>query len=98
MRSSGKICQHPDPLADEQAAPAADIATADQEDFWLASELGLAPAASHIVRVMGVRGRALEPEAWQAAWTRLTDRHAALRTVFYSDGDGPLLWRTVESR
>ena len=72
-----------------------DIATADQEDFWIASEIGLAATASHIVRVQRVFGRTLPPEAWQSAWTQLINRHAALRTAFYSDGNGPLRWRTV---
>ncbi|MBZ4218930.1 MAG: amino acid adenylation domain-containing protein [Chlorobium sp.] len=77
--------------------PIENIATADQEDFWIASEIGLAPAASHIVRLLHVRGRTLLPDAWQSAWIRLLDRHAALRTALYRDENGTLRWRTVAS-
>ncbi|TLU58765.1 MAG: amino acid adenylation domain-containing protein [Chlorobium sp.] len=73
------------------------IATTDQEDFWIASEIGLAPAASHIVRVLQVRGRIPSPAAWKSAWTGLLDRHAALRTALYLDEKRTLCWRTVAS-
>ena len=88
--------EQPDGMKD--ASPGEDIATADQEDFWIASEIGLAPAASHVVRVMRIRGRSPQPDEWQSAWTRLIERHAALRTAFHSDGNGPLRWRTVDYR
>ena len=77
--------------------PVENIATADQEDFWIASEIGLAPSASHIVRLLRVRGRTLLPDAWQSAWIRLLDRHAALRTALYQDENNTLRWRTVAS-
>ena len=71
------------------------IATADQKDFWIASEIGLAPGASHIVRLLRVRGQTLLPKAWQSAWTGLLHRHSALRTAFYLDENDTLRWRTV---
>ena len=77
--------------------PVDNIATADQKDFWIASEIGLAPGASHIVRLLRVRGQTLLPEAWQSAWSGLLDRHAALRTALYQDENNTLRWRTVAS-
>jgi len=79
-------------------SPAENIATADQEDFWIASEIGITPAASHIVRVFRVAGRVPKPDVWQSSWARLIDRHAALRTGFYSDDNKVLRWRTLESQ
>ena len=73
------------------------LATTDQEDFWIASEIGLAPAASHIVRVLQVSGQIPSPAAWKSAWTGLLDRHAALRTALFSDEKSTLRWRTVAS-
>lgn len=74
-----------------------DTATTDQESFWIASEIGLAPAASHIVRVLSVRGTCPQSEVWQAAWTRLINHHPALRTSFYLDEKRSLCWRAFES-
>jgi amino acid adenylation domain-containing protein/thioester reductase-like protein len=73
------------------------IATADQEDFWIASEIGLAPAASHIVRFLRVHGKPYSQVAWQSAWTSLLDRHAALRTAFYADEKNRIRWKSVSS-
>ncbi len=72
-------------------------ATADQEDFWIASEIGLAPVASHIVRFLRVHGKPYSQVAWQSAWTRLLDRHAALRTAFYEDEKKRIRWKNVSS-
>lgn len=85
------------PTGMDTVAPAGDTATVDQEGFWIASEIGLAPAASHIVRVLSVRARTVQLDIWQSAWIRLIEHHAALRTSFYSDENGHLRWRTVES-
>ncbi|NTW69316.1 MAG: amino acid adenylation domain-containing protein [Chlorobiaceae bacterium] len=84
-------------LPGNQDQTVSDIATADQEDFWIASELDLDPAASHIVRVLYVRGREFSNNAWQSAWAGLIDRHAALRTALYADESGRICWRTVSS-
>ena len=73
------------------------IATVDQEDFWIASEIGLAAAASHIVRFLRVHGKPYAPVAWQSAWIRLLDRHAALRTAFYADEKNRIRWKSVSS-
>ena len=73
------------------------IATVDQEDFWIASEIGLAPAASHIVRFLRVHGKPYSQVAWQSAWTSLLDRHAALRTAFYADEKNRIRWKSVSS-
>lgn len=73
------------------------FATADQEDFWIASEIGLAPAASHIVRFLRVHGKPYSPVAWQSAWASLLDRHAALRTAFYADEKSRIRWKSVSS-
>ena len=40
------------PSVMNDVSPVENIATTDQEGFWIASEIGLAPAASHIVRVL----------------------------------------------
>ena len=87
--------EQPADPAGETDAP--DLATMDQEGFWIASEIGLAPAASHVVRVLCVRGRIPDAETWQSAWLRLIERHAALRTAFHSDENGRLRWRTAET-
>jgi amino acid adenylation domain-containing protein/thioester reductase-like protein len=94
---AARIAAQEQPTGMNDAELVEDIATADQEGFWIASKIGLAPAASHIVRILSIRGQAPQPDAWQSAWTRLIDRHAALRTAFYSEGNGPLCWRTIES-
>jgi amino acid adenylation domain-containing protein/thioester reductase-like protein len=73
------------------------IATADQKSFWLASKIGMVPAASHIGRVFTIGGAVPHDNRWQLAWTRLLDHHAALRTQFYSkDTNNTLCWRTSE--
>ena len=72
-------------------------ATAGQEDFWIAWKLGLANTGSQIARVLAVLGAAPEPDRWQSAWTRLVERHAALRTAFLEGADDQVLWRTVEA-
>jgi len=73
------------------------MATVDQEDFWIASEIGLAPAASHIVRFLRVHGQPYSHIAWQSAWSSLLDRHAALRTAFYADETKRIRWKSVSS-
>jgi hypothetical protein len=83
------VAQHPD--------RSQDAATAGQEDFWIAWKLGLATAGSEIIRVLAVRGTVPEPARWQAAWTRLVARHAALRTAFFAGADDKVLWHTVEA-
>lgn len=60
-------------------------------------EIGLAPAASHIIRVLSVHGNCPAKEVWQAAWTRLIDRHPALRTGFYAHATRAIHWRTFTS-
>ncbi|EAT58876.1 non-ribosomal peptide synthetase [Chlorobium ferrooxidans] len=75
--------------------PDENLATADQEDFWIASEIGLAPAASHIARLLRVQGRQYSPEEWQSAWAHLLERHTALRTALYADEKGRVRWRSV---
>ena len=83
-------------ISDE--GPLENIATSDQEDFWIASEIGISPLASHIVRILRVHGRVPQPELWQSAWSGLIDRHAALRTGFYADENSVLRWKTLESK
>lgn len=80
---------------ESDASPLENVATADQEDFWIAAEIGLTPGASHIVRILSINGSAPQPHAWHRAWNRLTERHAALRTAFFPDDDGRLCWHTV---
>ncbi len=78
------------------AAPAArqDAATAGQEDFWIAWKLGMPGEGAQVNRVVVVRGAVPGTERWQAAWTRLVERHAALRTAFFADAGGKVFWRT----
>lgn len=78
------------------APPAAqqDTATSGQEDFWIASKLGLGTIGSQITRVLAVRGTVPEPPRWQSAWTQLMARHAALRKAFFADSGGKVVWRT----
>jgi len=83
------VAQHPD--------RSQDAATAGQEDFWIAWKLGLATGGSEIIRVLEARGTVPEPARWQAAWTRLVARHAALRTAFFAGADDKVLWHTVEA-
>ena len=73
------------------------LATSGQEDFWIAWKLGLDDTGSRVTRVLAVRGRVPEPTRWQSAWTRLVARHAALRTAFFTDAGGELLWRSAEA-
>ncbi|NMW21196.1 MAG: amino acid adenylation domain-containing protein [Chlorobiaceae bacterium] len=75
--------------------PAENIATSDQEDFWIASEIGISAAASHIVRILRVHGRVPQPGVWQTAWSHMIERHAALRSAFYMDEKRELRWRTT---
>ncbi|NTU44037.1 MAG: amino acid adenylation domain-containing protein [Chlorobiaceae bacterium] len=84
-----------DSLIRESDFPDENLATADQEDFWIASEIGLAPAASHISRLLRVQGRPHSTEEWQSAWARLLERHTALRTALYADEKGRIRWRSV---
>ncbi len=81
------------PLPDRQQ----DAATAGQEDFWIAWKLGLGGTGAHITRILEVRGTVPEPARWQTAWTQLVERHAALRTAFFSGADDQVLWRTVDA-
>jgi len=78
--------------------PDQDVATAGQEDFWIAWKLGLASTGSQVTRVLAVLGTAPKPARWQEAWTRLVARHAALRTAFVADAGEKVLWRTVEAK
>ena len=84
-----------EPAGVDDATPVENIATSDQQNFWIASEIGAAPAASHIVKVLKVSGRLFTPEVWQSAWSRLVERHAALRSGFYQDDNNVLRWRTL---
>jgi amino acid adenylation domain-containing protein/thioester reductase-like protein len=95
---AGKIAQGAgsEPLSQNPDA-SQDAATAGQEDFWIAWKLGLDIAGSEITRVLAVRGTVPEPARWQAAWTRLVARHAALRTAFFADANDKVLWHTVEA-
>ena len=95
---AGKIAQAAgsEPVS-QQADARQDIATAGQEDFWIAWKLGLDIAGSEITRVLLVRGAVPEPARWQAAWSRLVARHAALRTAFFADADDQVLWHTVDA-
>jgi amino acid adenylation domain-containing protein len=79
-------------------APAAreGVATVGQQDFWIASKLGLGANGSQITRILAVRGPVPEPPRWQSAWTQLVERHAALRTVFFADHEGQVHWRTAD--
>jgi amino acid adenylation domain-containing protein len=71
-------------------------ATTGQEDFWIASKLGLATNGSQVTRVLAARGRALTAEEWQSAWSRVVARHAALRTAFFADDRDKVFCRTLE--
>ena len=79
---------------DDSGSPS-DQATAGQEDFWIAANLGLAAAGSHILRVLAVEGPIPEPALWQAAWTALIERHPALRTAFSADAKSRIRWQTA---
>ena len=74
-----------------------DEATSGQQDFWIAWELGLPAIGSQITRVLSVRGAVPEPERWHSAWREVVKRHPALRTAFFANPDGRLLWRTADS-
>ena len=74
-----------------------DAATAGQEDFWIGWKLGLSTSGSVVTRVLAVRGKVPELDRWQAAWTQLVARHTALRTAFFADADGNVLWRIAEA-
>lgn len=74
------------------------IATKGQEDFWIATTLGLATTDAQITRILTVKGNVPAPECWQAAWTNLVERHTALRTAFHAAAEGTIRWRTVQSK
>ena len=86
------------PLNGDSAAASStgDAATAGQEEFWIAWKLGLPANGSRIARILKVTGTVPEPELWQSAWAELLRRHAALRTAFFADSSGKILWRTEE--
>ncbi|MFV3127390.1 amino acid adenylation domain-containing protein [Niveispirillum sp. KHB5.9] len=82
-----------DPVDGDATPPA----TAGQTDFWVAASLGLAPAASHIGRVLRLSGAVPDPDAgrWRAAWMGLLRHHPALRTGLFTDDAGLLRLRTL---
>ena len=91
-----KIAEEPEPgLATTGASSDKGAATSGQEDFWIAWKLGLPAPGAQITRVLSVHGTVPEPERWQAAWTQVVSRHAALRTAFFANSDDKLCWRTA---
>lgn len=70
-------------------------ATASQEDFWIAAELGFPAAASHVYRVLTAEGESPAPERWRDAWAAVIHRHPALRTRFDADAEHGVFWRTA---
>lgn len=92
-----KIATGPAPgLAVPPVSTKRDVATAGQEDFWIASKLGLVSSASQVTRVFAVHGDSPGPERWQSAWKQVLARHPALRAYFYADIDGKVFWRTAD--
>ena len=65
--------------------------------YRIAWKLGLATAGSQVTLILAAHGTVPEPSRWQSAWTRLLERHAALRTAFFADAGGKVLWRTLEA-
>lgn len=80
------------------AEASAGPATPEQEDFWVAAQLGLPPGAAHIVQVftLGVP-LASRGEPLDFAWQALLARHGALRTGFRRAPGGELQWYTLEA-
>jgi amino acid adenylation domain-containing protein/thioester reductase-like protein len=86
-----------EPFSAFAAGRPTDLATFDQEGFWVAAELGLAPEAARTTRVMTLRGPVPADPVWRQAWAALLERHPALRSGFHRDAEQRLNWRTVAS-
>ena len=92
-----KIAQAP-PLPPPPDNASEDVATSGQEDFWVAWRLGLGATGTTITRILAAQGTHPTVDSWQAAWSRVVARHAALRSAFFEGAGGRLCWRTVDTR
>nr|MDA3929075.1 AMP-binding protein [Prolixibacteraceae bacterium] len=71
------------------------LATVDQKNFWLAANIGFSPATSQVSRVFIIHGASFSENDCQRAWIAVLERHAALRSAFYSsDSSATIRWKT----
>src|SRR5581483_4832908 len=89
----GRMVAPPEASQEESSQ---DIATSGQEDFWVAWRLGLGAAGTTITRILSVHGTIPEAACWQAAWSRIVKRHAALRSALFANAEGQVCWRSVK--
>lgn len=72
-------------------------ATDGEREFWVAQQAGLDTSAFTMTLSVAVEGATFDDAIWQEAWTRLGDRHDALRTHFAADDDLMTLNRVVDA-
>ncbi len=89
----GRMVAVPEASPDDSSQ---DRATSGQEDFWVAWRLGGGATGTTITRILSVRGVLPEAACWQAAWSQIITRHAALRSAFFADSSGQVFWRSVK--
>ncbi|XCW06145.1 amino acid adenylation domain-containing protein [Streptomyces sp. HUAS MG47] len=65
-----------------------------QQRLWVIQQIECTSAAYNFPLVMRMRG-ALDVEAWRAALADVTERHEALRTLFFTTSDGQALQRVL---
>ncbi|MEU2509984.1 amino acid adenylation domain-containing protein [Streptomyces sp. NPDC007863] len=65
-----------------------------QQRLWVIQQIECTSAAYNFPLVMRMRGP-LDTEAWRAALSDVTNRHEALRTVFFTTPDGRTLQRVL---
>jgi amino acid adenylation domain-containing protein/thioester reductase-like protein len=68
-----------------------DIATAGQQEFWIAQQTGHDTRGFNLVLTLKVSGKNLPTDLqWSNAWKQLVERHDTLRTSFYQDDNNQL--------
>ena len=65
-------------------------ATEGQREFWVAEQAGLDTRGFIIAVTLTAQDELRSVAQWRRAWAALVERHDALRTSFYEDGDGVL--------
>jgi len=88
------LADHLSQVSAEAPAPADNISTRGQEDFWIGTQLGVLQSSMLITRLLRISGDSPNQETWRAAWQKLLARHSALRTAFYRDADEKIRWQT----
>lgn len=72
------------------------LATEGEREFWVAQQAGMDTSAFTMTLTMAVEGATPDDATWQEVWTRLVERHGALRTHFEADDRSSTLHRVVD--